>query len=424
MTSAAPTFSRYQKLVIALLAFVSFTVTLDFMILSPLGALLMQELDIPTARFGLVVSGYAYAAGAAGFLSAGFADRFDRKKLLLFFYAGFVLGTLFCGLAPSYEYLLAARMITGLFGGVLSSVNFAIVADLFPLQQRGRVMGLLQASFGAAQVLGLPLGLWLSNHWGWHAPFFMIVGVGSAVGVVMVVGLRPIDAHLALARAGSPIAHVGRTLVHPRYLLAYAATTVLVTGGFMLMPFGSAFSVHNLGLSLDQLPTVYMATGVTALLAGPLLGRVADAVGRYRMFLTGSLVFVAVVSFYTRLGATPLLGVIAINIVLFLGINARMIAWSTLTSAIPEPADRGAYMSVSSSIMQVAGGVASTAAGLLISEGPDGTLLHYERLGNVVAVAAAIALGIVFFMDREVRRRTAAAAAAAPAPAVASRPAV
>ncbi|HRD38850.1 MAG TPA: MFS transporter, partial [Bacteroidia bacterium] len=97
--------------------------------------------------------------GASGLLAAGFADKFDRKKLLLFFYTGFILGTFLCGIAPNYEFLLIARIVTGLFGGVISSIGFAIITDLFVMQQRGRVMGFVQMSFAGSQVLGIPVGL-------------------------------------------------------------------------------------------------------------------------------------------------------------------------------------------------------------------------------------------------------------------------
>src|SRR3984885_13334221 len=184
----------YQKFVVAVLAFLQFTIILDFMILSPLGATLLQELHVATSQFSLVVSVYAFSAGASGLLTAGFADKFDRKKLLLFFYCGFILGTALCGIAPNYPWLLAARIVTGLFGGVIGSISMAITADLFPLEMRGRVMGVVQTAFAASQVLGLPIGLLLSNRWGWHAPFLMIAGIGAAVGVVIAVGLKTIDA--------------------------------------------------------------------------------------------------------------------------------------------------------------------------------------------------------------------------------------
>ena len=84
-------FTRYEVFVIAILAILQFTVILDFMVLSPLGAILMPELKITPAQFGMVVSVYALSAGISGFLAAGFADKFDRKKLLLFFYGGFII---------------------------------------------------------------------------------------------------------------------------------------------------------------------------------------------------------------------------------------------------------------------------------------------------------------------------------------------
>ena len=139
----APPFSGYQKTVVAMLAFLQFAVILDFMLMSPLGALIMPDLKIGPAQFGLVVSAYAFSAGVSGLLTAGFADRYDRKKLLLFFYTGFVLGTLWCGLANSFHALLAARIVTGIFGGVIGSVVLAIATDLFEVALRGRVMGLI-----------------------------------------------------------------------------------------------------------------------------------------------------------------------------------------------------------------------------------------------------------------------------------------
>src|SRR6187431_3725574 len=109
---ASVSFSGYQKVVVGMLAFLQFAVILDFMLMSPLGALIMPSLSVSPAQFGTVVSAYAFAAGISGLLTAGFADRFDRKKLLLFFYTGFIIGTLLCAMADSYLFLLLARIVT------------------------------------------------------------------------------------------------------------------------------------------------------------------------------------------------------------------------------------------------------------------------------------------------------------------------
>ncbi len=149
-------FSSYEIFVILILTLTQFTVVLDFIVISPLGDLLMKSMNLSTTQFGLSVSAYAFSAGFSGLMTAGFADRFDRKKWLLFFYVGFIVGTLFCGLSHTYPMLLAARIFTGLFGGVIGSISMAIVSDLFPLEKRGRVFGFLQMGFGASQVLGIP----------------------------------------------------------------------------------------------------------------------------------------------------------------------------------------------------------------------------------------------------------------------------
>src|SRR4051795_5524658 len=181
-------FSRYQAILVALLALVQFTIIIDFMIMSPLGAILMPALDISAAQFGVAVSAYAFSAGISAILAAGFADRFDRKRLLLFFYLGFTLGTLVCALAPNYHVLLLGRIVTGLFGGVIGSGVLAIITDLFPLHLRGRVMGFVQTAFAASQVLGIPTGLFLANRWSWHVAFGALVGL-SVIGIFAVLFL-------------------------------------------------------------------------------------------------------------------------------------------------------------------------------------------------------------------------------------------
>ncbi|MFZ5891698.1 MAG: MFS transporter [Myxococcota bacterium] len=405
-------FSPYQKFVVALLAFLQFTIVLDFMIMGPLGALLMPDLGISTEQFGKVVSAYAFSAGASGLLAAGFADRFDRKKLLLFFYTGFVVGTLLCGIANAYWFLLAARIITGLFGGVIGSISMAIIADLFPIEVRGRVMGTVQTAFAASQVLGIPLGVMLSNKWGWHAPFLMIVAISSLVGALIVTKLQPIDAHLKLGRPGDPFGHLKRTVTQGRYLRTFAATMLLATGGFMLMPFGSAFSVNNMGVSLSDLTWVYLVTGIVSFIAGPLLGRLADRVGKYRVFFAGSLVGMALVWYFCRLGITPLWLVMLLNAVLFISITSRIISAQALISAIPDLADRGAFMAVNASMQQLSGGVAAWAAGLIVVQTANGKLEHYGTLGDVVVVAMLITLVLMYPIHRAVLRKQHAAAMA------------
>jgi predicted MFS family arabinose efflux permease len=395
-------FSRYQSFLIALLAFAQFTIILDFIIMSPLGAILMPALDISAAQFGVAVSAYAFSAGISAILAAGFADRFDRKRLLLFFYVGFTLGTLLCALAPNYHVLLLGRIVTGLFGGVIASVVLAIITDLFPLHQRGRVMGFVQTAFAASQVLGIPTGLFLANHWNWHVSFGAIVGLSIVAIAAIVFVMRPVNAHLKLKQDRNAFRHLIATVGQPRYTLAFAVTTLLSTGGFMLMPFGSAFTVHNLGIDILHLPTIYLVSGLFTIFIGPLVGRASDTFGKYPTFVFGSAVSVVMVLIYTHLGQVSLTTAIIVNVLLFVGIFSRMIPSQALMSAIPDPSQRGSFSAVSASLQQLSGGLGSVLAGTIIAQDPDGLLLHFDRLGYVVVAASILSLIAMYFVQKSV----------------------
>lgn len=393
-----PPFSSYQKYIIVLLALLQFTVILDFMVLSPLGDILMKNLDMTTANFGFTVSAYAFSAGISGLLAAGFADKFDRKKLLVFFYIGFIIGTVCCALATNYSLLLAARIVTGLFGGVIGSVSLAIVTDLFVIHQRGRVMGFIQMAFASSQILGIPLGLYFANHWGWHSSFLMIAGLGILILVTIVIKMKPVVKHLELQSDKNPFLHLWHTLSNKNYQVGFMAIAFLSIGGFMLQPFGSAFLVNNIKISQLDLPMVFFYTGLSVLFIMPIIGKLSDKVNKFWLFTAGSLLTIVIIIIYTNLGPVPLWQIVGLTMIMFMGIMSRMVPATTLNTGIPEMKDRGAYMSITSSMQQIAGGIAAVCAGLIVhQETKNSPLENYDILGYVIS---AVSLCSIFFIWR------------------------
>ncbi len=382
--------TSYQKGVLAILIFLQFTVVLDFMVLSPVGAILMPTLQIDTSQFGLVVSSYAFAAAASGFFAAGFTDKFDRKKILLFFYIGFTLSTLFCALSTSYASLVTARILTGIFGGVISSVVLSISTDLFPVQKRGQVIGYVQTAFASSQVFGVPLGLTLANHFGWHAPFVLIVGIATLVGIFIFLYLQPIDGHLKLQKDNNAFHHLLATIRNPVHLKGFSAVALLALGGYMIMPFSSAFIVNNVGISLERLPLVYLATGTAAMISGPLLGKWSDKIGKIKLNQIGTVITITMVLVFTNLSKVPIYVLMVTNGLLFVGITARIIASQAINSAVPAPDSRGAYMAISSSMQQISGGIGAAFSGLIVTIQADGSIKGFDRVGYVVAISAII----------------------------------
>lgn len=420
-TLPASPLTGYQKFVIFILAITQFTVILDFMVMSPLGDTLMKSIGMVPKQFGIAVSAYAFSAGLAGLLTAGFADKFDRKKLLLFFYTGFIIGTLACGLVNSYEALVAARIFTGLFGGVIGSISMAIVTDMFTIQQRGRVMGFLQMGFGASQIMGIPVGLYLANAWGWHAPFLWIVVMATVVALLILFKMGPVSEHLKIKQDKSPLLHLWHTIAKSDYRIGFTATALLSIGGFMMMPFGSAFAINNLHITPLQLPTVYMVAGVFTLILMPLMGKLSDKFDKFKIFTIACLWMVGVVLVYTHLGITPLWIVIIMNILMMAGITGRMVPSTALVTGVPDMKDRGAFMSINSSLQQIAGGIGAAVGGLIIvQDSKTSPLQHYEVIGYVVAAITLISIFLMFRVDKMVKRRMTSykTEGAAPAPEV------
>jgi predicted MFS family arabinose efflux permease len=401
-----PSFSSYQKFIIALLALLQFTVILDFMVISPLGDILMKKLDMTTSNFGFTVSAYAFSAGISGLLAAGFADKFDRKKLLVFFYTGFIIGTVFCALATNYELLLSARIVTGLFGGVIGSVSLAIVTDLFVIHQRGRVMGFIQMAFATSQILGIPVGLYFANNWGWHSAFLMIAVLGIIILVTIVIIMKPVVKHLELQSDKSPFLHLWHTLSNKNYQVGFAAIAFLSVGGFMLQPFGSAFLVNNIHISQLQLPMVFFFTGLSVLFIMPIIGKLSDKISKFWLFTGGSLLSIVIILIYTNLGPVPLWQIVALTMVMFMGIMSRMIPATTLNTGIPDMKDRGAYMSITSSMQQIAGGIAAVCAGFIVhQETKTSPLENYDILGYVISAVTLCSIFLIWRVNQLVNSK-------------------
>ncbi len=397
-------FSTYQVFVITILALTQFTVVLDFMVMSPLGDMLMKSMNLKTSQFGFAVSSYAFSAGISGLLTAGFADRFDRKKLLLFFYIGFISGTLLCSITTSYPMLIAARIITGLFGGVMGSISMAIVADLFPIEQRGRVVGFLQMGLGASQVLGIPIGLYLANIWGWQSPFLMIVGLASVVWLIILFKMQPVTKHLTVQTDRTALTHLLHTISKRNYRIGFLATAMLTLGGFMMMPWGSAFAINNLHVTTHQLPLLFMVAGISSLVIMPVIGKLSDRIDKFKIFAMASLWMMIMVIIYTNLAAVPFWFVLLMNVFFMMGIMSRMVPSMAMISALPKLQDRGAFMSINSSLQQIAGGIAAGVGGMIVVQKTKfSPLEHYNTLGYVIVVLSLICVFMVYRVSRMIK---------------------
>ena len=236
-----------------------------------------------------------------------------------------------------------------------------------------------------------------------------MAAMGAVGGLLVAWQMKPVNEHLNVPQERSAFGHLLHTVIEPRYLLAFITVTFLATGGFMLMPFSSAYTVNNLEISLASLPTIYLVTGVATIFVGPLVGRAADKFGKLRVFFSGTLLTIVMVVIYTHLGPTTLPVVIAVNVVLFVGIFSRMIPFQALMSQVPAQHQRGSFNAINASIQQLAGGLASLVAGHIVQVGADGNILHYEVAGYVVIATSLLTAFLLWRLQLGVQQPTAAA---------------
>lgn len=391
------TTSYNERLILLVLATVQFITIVDFMIVMPLGPQLMRVLHIDPAAFGLIVSSYTFAAGVAGLVASATVDRFSRKTAFLVLYAGFLFGTLLCGLAPNYGTLVFARVLTGAFGGILGGISMAIIGDVFPDSRRGRATGAMMTGFAIASVAGVPLGLVIGNQFGWNMTFIALAVSGVPVLFIAAYALPSLNAHFGEAHL-HPLESIRRTFTVPNHLNAFALIIALTCSGFLIFPYISAYFVGNIGMSEQQLPWVYIAGGALTFFASPIIGRWVDRAGKLFVFRVIAPLSAALMFAITHLYA----GGILLAIVVFGGLMVcnvgRMIPAMAMITASVAPRHRGAFLSANSSVQHIFGGVGAYVGGLFVTQAGEGAAL--EGFGTVGWIAAAVGMSSIGLAGR------------------------
>lgn len=387
---------KQERLLLFLLVAIQFSNIVDFMIMMPLGPQLMRIFSITPKQFSFLVASYTFTAAISGFFSAFLIDRFDRKAVLLFFYLGFGLGTIACAMAPTYEWLLLARSLTGLFGGVLGSICNTVIGDVIPFERRGAAMGKMMIAFSSASVFGVPLSLILANQFGWHFPF-MFLGVLSVLIWAATFNFVPsMRGHLyADKKHNTPVEIVSSVLNSPNQIFALMLMVFLVLGQFTVIPFLSPSLVANAGMTEKQLPLIYLIGGGFSIFTAPLIGRLADKYGKKKVGSYSIIISLIPLLSITHLGKSPLFLILPLAAFFFACVGGRMIPTMALVTATVHAQMRGSFMSFVSSFVQMASATASYIAGSIVVKNDSGQLLHYERVGYVAVVFSIVAVLIL-----------------------------
>lgn len=385
---------EHERLALLTLAAIQFVHIVDFIVMMPLGPMLMSELGVGTHEFGLLISSYTFTAAISGVLVAIFVDRFERKRVVSITLALFALATLLCALAPGFWTLLVARGAAGAFGGVLGGMVQTMVGDIVPFARRGRASGTLMSAFSAATIAGVPASLYVANHFGWRFTFVFLAAMGVAILLLARRVLPRLHGHLAAAdgERAHPFAAMCAVLRDSNHLRAMGFIALIILSGFTVVPYITIYLVGNLHVAQTDIPLIYLCGGLASFLSARWIGRMADHYGKVRVYRLVAAASIVPLLLQTHLVPLPLSAVLACTTLFFILVPGRMVPGMAIVTSAAQPNVRGTFLSLNSAVMQLASGLAAMLGGLIISTDAGGRIFDYNRVGYFATAITLVAI--------------------------------
>jgi predicted MFS family arabinose efflux permease len=370
---------QHEKRLLLTLAGIQFSHILDFMIMMPLGPMLISAFGISTHEFGLLVASYSFSAALSGLLAATFVDRFERKRLLLTVFVLFGLASLACGLAPSYATLMVQT----------------IIGDVIPFERRAGASGIVMSAFSLSTIAGVPISLWLANWLNWRAPFVLVAVLTVLFIFVGQQVLPQLRHHISAQKRAHPFVPMFDVLRDPNHLRALLFSALIIFSGFTVIPYITLYAVHNIGITQHEIPFIYLAGGAATFFSARFIGRRADQHGKTRVYRLVALIASLPLLLVTNITAAPLWLWLIYTTGFFVLVSGRMIPAMAIITSAAQPQLRGTFMSLNATVQSLAMALASTLAGFIITQDEAMHIVHYDRVGFIALTANAIAIWFV-----------------------------
>ncbi len=387
--------SKKERLLLFVLACIQFTHMMDFMIMLPLSDTLMESFNLNPLEFSWIVSSYTFGAGISSFFAAFFIDRLDRRKALLYVYVGFIIGNMACAVSDSYVLLMVARSVSGIFGGVMGALLMAIIGDAISADKRSTAMGYVIGAFSIASVFGVPFGLFIAQKFNWQAPFWFLTVISLFVFYGIYRFVPPISGHVEKARQNKSYQFIISIFKDKNKQRALIFSALLMLGQFTIIPYLARYMVRNVGFEKADLSWIYLIGGALTIFSSPFFGKMADRRGKLKIYSIFGLVNIIPILIITNLTPVPIWIALCVTGLFFVTSNARFVPAQALITSVVKPEERGAFMSVNSSVQSITNGIAPLIAGMLVTEAAiSKQMIGYEYAGYVAAGASILAVVI------------------------------
>ena len=359
------------------------------MILSPILPRIGDELAIPDALLGTLVSVYSIMVGIFAILAGPVSDKVGRRQILILGCASMAAALFMHGFVTGYYSFITVRIFAGCAGGMLSGAAVSYIGDYFPYERRGWATGWVMSGSAFGQIFGIPMGIVMADRWGFRSPFYLFaITMGLTVILLFLRVPQPnvlrSKHRLSVSKAAADYMAM---LQRPDIAWAASAYFMMFLGVSIFVIYLPTWLERSVGLTGGQIALMFVVGGVANVLTGPNAGKLSDKIGRKGIILM-SCVGLSILMFLTTQFIT---GPVAAYVFFFFTmvlVAMRISPFSALLTALVSDERRGSLMSLTVALGQVGFALGGAVAGPLYAD------IGYAS-NTVLSAAFVLIMGLI-----------------------------
>ena len=376
------------------------------MIISPILPQIGDDLGIPDAALGTLVSVYSFMVGIFAILSGPVSDRIGRRRILLIGCGAMAVALMLHTFVTDYSSFLIVRVLAGMAGGMLSGAAVSYIGDYFPYERRGWATGWVMSGSAFGQIIGIPTGIVLAGRWGFKAPFYVFAVTMAATIVLLFfrvpqpVGKQSLK-QLTIRRAAKDYAEMLR---RPEVAWAATAYFLMFLGVSIFIVYLPTWLERDLDISGNEIALMFLVGGIANVLTGPQAGKWSDRIGRKGIILLACIGLSSLMLLMVPLVTDAMTASVFFFLIMIL-VAMRISPFSALLTALVQDNRRGSLMSLTVAVGQMGFALGGAIAGPLFAG------IGY-RSNTILGAIFVLAMGLIvwFFIPEPQIRATAPAA--------------
>lgn len=378
-------------LVVFTLWLLVFSAASQTMILSPILPRIGDQLSIPDAVLGSLVSVYSVMVGIFAILAGPVSDKIGRRRILLMGCGTMTVALSLHGFVTGYYSFLAVRIFAGCAGGMLSGAAVSYIGDYFPYRRRGWATGWVMSGSAFGQIVGIPLGIFMAARWGFRSPFYLFAATMALTVALIAIAVPQPDVTrnrgpLSVRKAAADYMEMLR---RPEIAWAAAAFFMMFLGVSLYVIYLPTWLERQVGITGDQIALMFMIGGIANVLTGPQAGRLSDHIGRKGIILMACVGLSALMVLTVRTVTGPTSAYVFFFLLMVL-VAMRISPFSAMLTALVSDNRRGSLMSLTVALGQVGFAFGGAIAGPLYAD------VGY-RSNTLLAAGSVLVTGLIIW---------------------------